>query len=191
MAQPFNEVYERTPHKAGEPVPQDIRAAILTEAAWAGDLVTCEKYGIVQRTLQRWRRAITYDDALAEAIAEKKKAFEKRWLDDLDLSLGQAVRAVGACARAVEADPKACKNPAIIHELAVAVRLLADVKMASKVIDARLEVMRQNQLPPASNGHNGEEERNPPRLMPGEVEIAPGVFVLSPASAALEESEED
>lgn len=162
----------------GQGVPIDLRAVILAEAAWIGDDSACDKYGITKRTLQRIRRRSGTDVALMQALEVKKRAFERRWLEDLDGTIGAAIRTVRVCAEEVAKDPRSAKNPAIIKELAGAVKLLADVKLANRVIDARLAAMQMDGGPvPESH-----------QLGPGEVEIAPGVIITSPELSEVDEA---
>lgn len=151
----------------------DVRAVLLAEAAWIGDEAACEKYGVSKRSLQRFRRQAGTDMALMQALEAKRKAFEARWLEDLDLSLGEAIRTIRVCALEVAKDPKSAKNPAIIKELAGSIKMLADVKLANRVIEARLLGLNSGQQP-ADESH---------RLQPGEIEIAPGIIVQSPELA--------
>lgn len=173
------------PHPAnpggeGHPIPEDIKPIILAEAAWLGDQTACEKYGISLRSLQRLRRSVGTDVALLQSLEAKKRLFEKRWLEELDSSIGAAIRTIKTCADAVAADPRASKNPAVIHEIAGAVKLLADVKLANRVIDARLKGLeRPNEDTP---------DKPSEYLLPGEIELAPGVIITSPELDEVKEA---
>lgn len=158
----------------------NLHAIVLAEAAWLGDEVACEKYGISRRTLQRIRRSAGTDLALMQALEVKKRLFEKRWLEDLDSSIGAAIRTVRVCADEVAKDSRAAKNPQIIKELAGAIKLLADVKLANRVIDARLKQLTDD------NGPVDESHL----LKPGEREIAPGVIIMSPELDEADEARE-
>jgi len=180
MGQAFNQgPRERQPLAPGQVIPQEIKAVVLAEAAWLGDKAACEKYGISERSLQRIRRAAGTDVAMLQSLAVKQRQMEKRWMEDIDVTIGGAVRTINFCAEEVRRDPRAAKNPEMIKALSSAAKTLADIKLANRVIDARLR-----QIEGANVDEPVDEEH---LLKPGEVEIAPGVIICSPELNELEE----
>ena len=163
---------DREPLSPGVPVRDDIRAAIIAEAAWAGDEATCAKFGISRRTLQRFRRALATDVELALALAAKQEAFEQRWLGEIDVTLGKAIRTIGEIAESVLKDPTAKRNPAMLHELTYSAKVLSDVKLAKTIIDARLAGLNPSTAP----------IREDHQLGPGETQLAPRLVIPSPES---------
>lgn len=163
---------DRPDFAPGVPVRTDIRAAIVAEAAWAGDEATCAKFGISRRTLQRFRRALETDPELALALAAKQEAFEQRWLGDIDITLGKAIRTIGEIADKAVKDPSAARNPAMLHELVYAAKMLSDVKLAKTIIDARLKGLNPSTEPIHPNRQLG----------PGETQLAPGLVIPAPES---------
>lgn len=163
---------ERPALAPGIPVRTDIKAAIIAESAWAGDEATAAKYGISRRTIQRMRRALETDTELALALAVKQQAFEQRWLGDIDVTLGKAIRTIGEIAESVLRDPTAKRNPAMLHELTYSAKVLSDVKLAKTIIDARLAGLNPT-TPPI-----GEDRQ----LNPGETQLAPRLVIPSPDS---------
>lgn len=164
---------DRTPLAPGRLVRPDIRAAILLEAAMLGDEPAATKFGVGVRSIQRWRRSVGVDEILSAEIESKKKIFEERWLSDLDITIGKAIRTVGSAVDSIALDPKTARNPELLHEVVQAVRILADVRLATKVIDARLEQMKRDQLPPAPSN-------------PDEVDLGDGVYLsLAPGPEDL------
>ena len=52
--------------------------------------------------------------------------------------LRQGFDALGKCYEAIQSDSDAQKNPTVIHALAGALRITAEIHMTGKIIDARL-----------------------------------------------------
>jgi hypothetical protein len=163
---------DREPLSPGVPVRPDIRAAIIAESAWAGDEATCAKFGISRRTLQRFRRALENDPELMLALTAKQQAFEQRWLGEIDVTLGKAIRTIGEIADKVIKDPTASRNPAMLHELTYAAKMLSDVKLAKTIIDARLAGLNPSTSP----------IREDHQLNPGETQLAPRLVIPAPES---------
>lgn len=145
------------------PSKRDRIAKILVEASVNGDKATAEKFGVSLRSIQRWRSKLPGgnettgappDDKLAQAVAEKKAKVEEGWADEIPEALRDAVKFLRRAAK--EADPK---DPAAIHSIAGAMKMLSETAATWKVLDARLA--RQNreirsQDRPASAGPAGD-----------------------------------
>lgn len=108
-------------------------ATILVEAAFSNDKTAAEKYGVTTRTVQRYRDRLETDDELALLVAIKKQRFEDGWADELSGAIRSSIRFLQRAAN--EADPK---DPAVIHAVAGSLKILADVTLTKKVLDARL-----------------------------------------------------
>lgn len=116
---------------------RDRAAKLLVEAATLGDKATAKKHGVSLRTLQRWRKQLEGDSALSQAVASKKAKVEEGWADEIPGALRAAIAFLTKAAE--QADPK---DPAAIHSVAGAMKLLSETSATWKVLDARLA--RQN-----------------------------------------------
>jgi hypothetical protein len=121
------------------PLNKELAAEVLLAAIFTTDEQACQKYGVSLRSLQRWRRLLVDGDPeLAGCVAIKKQVFDAAWAEKLSPALSRGLQAMEKCFNEIIADPRHCKNPVVIHALAGAVRILAEVDLSSKVIDARL-----------------------------------------------------
>jgi hypothetical protein len=127
------------------PTQRERAAELIVEAATLGDKVTCEKSGVSLRTLQRWRGAVARDADLARLVADKKAKVEAGWADKIPGALREAIDFLARAAK--DADPK---DPAAIHAIAGAMKLLSETSATWKLLDARLA--RQNRPVPTSDG---------------------------------------
>jgi hypothetical protein len=127
----------------------DRAARLLIEAAIIGDKATARKHGIALRTLQRWRVKLAGDvelsSELSQAIAEKTRELDKAWADGIGDALRDGIRFLGRAFK--EAD---VKDPAAIHAVAGALKLLAEAETTQRVLDARLA--RETRPVPAVEG---------------------------------------
>ena len=137
----------------------EVAARILAEAEFAPDKVVCERYGITTRTLQRYRVQMADDPTLSALVASQKAALEVEWVSDAIRTMRCQFRFLRKAART--ADPK---DPAAIHAVAGAMKLLGDGVAGSRIIDARLGLL--------GTGQNGDEDR---RHLP-----PPGAPVVEP-----------
>lgn len=112
---------------------EDQIAQILVEAAYRGDSETAVKYGISQRTLYRWRDLADKSPTLAQLFGKKKDAFERGWADEAAGALKATVEFLK------EAAQKASKtDPAVIHAVAGAAKIISELLITREVLDARL-----------------------------------------------------
>jgi hypothetical protein len=123
----------------GFKVGDEVMMQVVVEAAYFGDEPSCAKYGVSARTLQRYRRRLATDGNLAKIVARKREAFDREWALSLNRTIGKAASAIEAVSDEIAKDPKqASKNPAILEALAKALYTCASVKLANRVIDARI-----------------------------------------------------
>ena len=118
---------------------KELAAEVLLTAIFTTDEEACQKYGVSLRSLQRWRRQLADGDPeLAGCVATKKAAFDAAWAESLPVALARGVKALERCFTEIYSDPRACKNPIVLHALAGAFRIVAEVQLTSTVIDSRL-----------------------------------------------------
>jgi len=111
----------------------DRTATILVEAAYYGDHETAHRWGISERTIQRYRQRLQNDDKLAEFVARKKAAFERGWADELPGSIKAGIDFLKRAAHS--ADPR---DPDAIHAVAGALKIQTEVVVTKDILDARL-----------------------------------------------------
>lgn len=116
----------------------EIAAAVLLTAAYANDEDACKKYGVSIRSLQNWRRRLIEDDEFALFFATKNAEASKKWADELPIALNKSLKFLGEAADAARLDRNHRMNPMVIQAVAGAMKLIADVHLTSRVIDARL-----------------------------------------------------
>src|SRR5687768_13424263 len=107
---------------------RELAAAALLDAAYTTDEKTCAKYGISLRSLQRWRQQLANGDPeLAGSVATKKAAFDAAWADDLPAALKKGMLCISECMDTLRSDPNSLKNPAMIHAVAGAMSICAEI----------------------------------------------------------------
>lgn len=116
----------------------EIAAAALLTAAYANDEEACKKYGVSLRSLQNWRRRLAEDQEFADFFTKKNAEASKKWAEELPVALTQSLRFLGEAADAARKDPMYVRNPMVIQAVAGAMKLIADVLLTSRVLDARL-----------------------------------------------------
>ncbi len=109
-------------------------ATILAEAEVLGDGAACAKHGISDRTLRNYRARLAQDPELAALFREKLGALARRWEEDLNPAIGEAIAFLRKAAR--EANPR---DPKAIEAVASALKTLAELDLTHKVLEARLE----------------------------------------------------
>jgi hypothetical protein len=123
----------------------DRAAAILVEAAYFGDKVTAEKWGVTERTIRNYQARLDEDSKLSLIFHNKKVVFESDWAADIPAAIRSGIGFLQRAGK--EADPK---DPNAIHAIAGAVKILAEVGMTKAILDVRLSGFL---------GENGAEDR--------------------------------
>jgi transposase-like protein len=116
----------------------DVAAAVLVRAVYSGDQTACKEFGISDRTLRRYRRRLSEDPLLSEAVRSKKRVIDERWADKLPGALGNAISFITEAARRAEAEATSYRNPALIAAIAGAMKLCAEIYYTGRWIDARI-----------------------------------------------------
>jgi hypothetical protein len=129
-------------------VNKELQAAVLVEAVFA-----CAKYGVSERSLRRWRRALAdgSDEGLAACVRTKKAAFDSRWADECAPALAAGIAFLKDAARSAGALQKI--NPAFIAAIAGAVKIIAETKLTGEIIGSRLRQMEGGDAPGEVFGH--------------------------------------
>lgn len=109
-------------------------AQIIAEAVMGGITATCDKYGISQRTFHRWRARLTAGDTiLAEKVTVKMAALERDWAEELPEAIRAAIAFLKRSGEVADA-----KDPQAIHSVAGALKILTDVTLSRRLIDAKI-----------------------------------------------------
>lgn len=115
----------------------DYQAQILVEAIYTDDQSVCDKYGISMRSLRRYRKSLADGDAeLAESVRIKKAAFDSEWAEKCAPALRAGMEFLTSALQNA-GDPQK-KNPNFIAAAAGAIKIVAEVQMTGKVLDARI-----------------------------------------------------
>ena len=112
----------------------DRAARILVEATMSRltDEEFAKRHGVSDRTLRNWRTRLGEDDEFAELFLSLKSKAVDKWAG----SLAGAIRgSIEFLARAAETC--ATDDPAAVHSIAGALKILADVAMTQQALDAR------------------------------------------------------
>lgn len=115
----------------------ELAATVLLEAIYTTDKKACEKYGITDRTLRRYRQRLATDSELSAIVRTKKEKLDEAWADELPIALRRGIQVIGECVEAVSQDEKAKKDANVIHAISGALKICADMQLTSRVIDAR------------------------------------------------------
>lgn len=114
----------------------ELAARIIAEAEFSPDKLVCARYGITTRTLQRYRVQMAEDEKLSACVASQKDVLESEWVSDAIRTMRCQFRFLRKAAQTADA-----KDPAAIHAIAGAMKLLGDGVAGSRIIDARLGLL--------------------------------------------------
>lgn len=107
-------------------------AVILVEAAYKGEKQAAKDWGITTRSLRNWRRRLDSDESFSAIFRHKKELAEKDWAQDAPLTIRAAMAFIRRASQSESQDPE------MVHAVAGAMKLLADVTLTKQVLDARV-----------------------------------------------------
>ncbi len=118
-------------------------AMVLVEATFFGDKRTAEKWGIHRTTVSRYRTKLDTDEKLLSLFTLKRQQFETNWTQRIPLAI---IAGTDALIKAFQqAD---LSDPAVIHSIAGAMKIMTEIGLAKEVIDVRLgKFDRENREP--------------------------------------------
>lgn len=114
-------------------VDNDRAAAILVDAAYKGDEAAAQEWGVSVRSVERYRARLATDPKLAVTVAEKRALAERDWIDCFPATLGAGADFIERAAK--QGDPK---DPNMVHAVAGAMKLMAEIMFVKRMLDARL-----------------------------------------------------
>ncbi|MBD1847277.1 hypothetical protein H6F89_28505 [Cyanobacteria bacterium FACHB-63] len=113
---------------------RDRAARILIDALTIGDVQACQKWSITRQSLYNYRSRMKGDSELLQAMEQKKAMQDQEWADEIPSMLKAGLEFLKRAA--TEAD---CKDPAVIREVAIAVKFCAETYMMRQLIEARVQ----------------------------------------------------
>lgn len=111
---------------------KDQIAQILVEAMFSNVRNTANKYDIAERTIERWRDKAEYDVELSKLIGIKKRAFQRRWVDEAGAFISQGFSYLHKAADSQNLSAE------MIHAIAGAMKIASEIITIREVLDARL-----------------------------------------------------
>lgn len=107
-------------------------AQILVEAIFTNVRDTANKYGIAERTIERWRDKVEIDTELSKLVEIKKHAFQRRWVDEAGAFISQGFKYLHEAANSPNLSPD------MVHAIAGAMKIASEIVTIREVLDARL-----------------------------------------------------
>jgi len=107
-------------------------AQILTESLYAGERKTADKYQIATITIQRWWKKAEIDTELSKLVEIKKRAFQRRWVDEAGAFISQGFKYLHEAANSPNLSAE------MIHAIAGAMKIASEIIIIREVLDARL-----------------------------------------------------
>lgn len=108
-------------------------AAVLVDAAYMGDKRAAKKWGITPRTIPNYRKRLETDEAFASLFELKRAAAERDWAEQAPMAIRAAIDFILRAAQEGDAE-----SPEMVHAIAGAMKLAADMYLTKQVLDARL-----------------------------------------------------
>ena len=109
----------------------------LATAAIEGDATATQTEGISARTLQRYRKLLQTDDALARLVTHKRALLEREWAHQIAPTLRAALDFIQRASTSL--DPS---DPEAVHAMAGAMKLTNEAGLALRMVDHRLAEVR-------------------------------------------------
>jgi hypothetical protein len=112
----------------------DRAARILVEATMSKltDEEFAKRHGISDRTLRNWRSRLAEDDEFAELFLSLKSKAVDKWAGSLSSAIRSSIEFLAQAAKDCSTS-----DPASVHSIAGALKILADVAMTQQALDAR------------------------------------------------------
>ena len=111
----------------------DFASSAVALSGVYGVTQAAKKLGIDRRTLTEYRRFFAERPDRQHLVIEKRKALESEWAENLAGAIAAGIDFLQRAAQ--RADPK---DPEAIYAVAGAVKILTEVTMNKRILDARL-----------------------------------------------------
>lgn len=114
----------------------ELSALVLAETEFAPDKIVSERYGVSERSIQRWRVQAAEDKQLADLVAIKRNVLAAECTVEAAKTLRAQYRFQRRAARL--ADPK---DPKVIRAIAGAQKVHQDGIAGKRILDARIGML--------------------------------------------------
>lgn len=108
-------------------------AQIIVEATFTNIRDTANKYGIAERTIERWLDKVEINTHLSSLVEAKKRAFQRRWVEEAGAFISQGFAFLHRAAANTQS-----LTPEMIHAIAGAMKIASEIVTIREVLDARL-----------------------------------------------------
>lgn len=108
-------------------------AMVLCDAMIMGDRKAAEKWGITQRTVQKYRHRLENDEQLRTLTNKYRQQQTEKWLEDIPVAMSAMIDYFTRAAQ--ELSPQS----ATAADIVAAFEAIADIQLTQKVIEARLK----------------------------------------------------
>lgn len=112
--------------------PDEQIAQIVVEAMFTSVRDAANKYGISERTVERWRDKVEINPYLSKLVEIKKRAFQRRWVDEAGAFISQGFAYLHKAANSQNLSAE------MIHAIAGAMKIASEIVTIREVLDARL-----------------------------------------------------
>jgi uncharacterized NAD-dependent epimerase/dehydratase family protein len=126
-------------------------ATLIVESAYFGDEPTLKKYDVSSKSLARFRKKLLNgtDEKLSQAVSKLQLQYENRWAERINKAIEHGVDTIEIIYNTItgneEARKLAARNPQMLEALTSSVKMLASVKLADKVISAKIAAIQAPQ----------------------------------------------
>ncbi len=107
-------------------------AQIIVETMFGNVHEVAKKYGIAERSIMRWYDKVEIDVELSDLVKEKRRLFQKRWVEPAGAFLNQAFVYLQKVANTPN------QSPDMVHAIAGAMKIASEIITIREILDARL-----------------------------------------------------
>jgi 3-methyladenine DNA glycosylase AlkD len=123
----------------------ETRAEALVYAAYTSDPEASRQYGITERTIRNWRKALEDDAELSALFHIKRKEFGAKFQDGLEDTIEAAIRFVKRATSSMNT-----ADPVCVDTMANAIKTLNSVRTTRLILDARMKAEQEAKANPGS-----------------------------------------
>lgn len=111
----------------------DFAATVLVNAMQEGDELTCHKFGVSIKTIERYKKRVQHDPVLAEHVAQKQQLVNRDWTADILPAMRAAIEFIRRAAESADT-----RDVNAIQAVAGALKVLSEIYMTQEVLVAKL-----------------------------------------------------
>jgi hypothetical protein len=117
---------------------RELAAMMLADSVVMTDVEVAARYGKSTDTVGNYRAQLATDPLLAGMVAARLEERRKAWAGEVPAVLREAMTTIMTIARNIRTDPTWQKNPGALKEVTGAFEVVAKVKLANDVLNARI-----------------------------------------------------